>query len=68
MIKARTNKKAVTPAVRAAKPRVAASNVVEGDIACRAYFVYLARGGEHGHDVEDWLQSERDLQASASTA
>ena len=26
-----------------------------------AYALYLARGAEHGHDVEDWLQAEREL-------
>ena len=31
------------------------------DIAERAYALYLARGAEHGHDVEDWLQAEREL-------
>ena len=27
----------------------------------RAYEIYLARGGEPGHDLEDWLQAERAL-------
>ena len=35
--------------------------VTDADIARRAYDLYLARGGEPGHDVEDWLQAERDL-------
>ena len=30
-------------------------------IAARAYQRFLARGGEHGHDVEDWVASEREL-------
>ena len=30
-------------------------------IAARAYEHFLARGGEHGHDVEDWMASEREL-------
>ena len=29
----------------------------------RAYEVYLARGGAPGHEVEDWLQAERDLRS-----
>jgi DUF2934 family protein len=32
------------------------------DVARRAYDLYLARGREHGHDVQDWLQAERELQ------
>jgi hypothetical protein len=30
-------------------------------IAHRAYELFLARGSEHGHDQEDWLQAEREL-------
>jgi hypothetical protein len=30
-------------------------------VAQRAYEIYLQRGGEHGQDVDDWLQAERDL-------
>jgi DUF2934 family protein len=38
-----------------------AAEVTEHDIARRAYDLYLARDGEHGHHVEDWLQAEREL-------
>ena len=38
-----------------------AVNVTDIDIARRAYELYLARSGEHGHDVEDWLQAEQEL-------
>ena len=37
------------------------ANVTEDDIARRAYELYLARGCEDGHDVDDWLQAEREL-------
>ena len=30
-------------------------------IARRAYELYAQRGYQHGHDVEDWLQAEREL-------
>ena len=30
-------------------------------IAERAYFYFLERGGEHGHDIEDWLRAEREV-------
>lgn len=33
------------------------------EIAHRSYEIFLERGGVHGHDVEDWLQAERDLTA-----
>src|SRR5262249_35609558 len=31
-------------------------------IALRAYEIYISRGGEHGRDLEDWLQAESELQ------
>ena len=30
-------------------------------IANRAYELFLARGGEHGHALDDWLQAEQEL-------
>jgi hypothetical protein len=53
----RTRKTPVTATVSAAA------------IACRAYELFTARGGEHGHDLEDWLRAERELtgQAAPST-
>jgi Protein of unknown function (DUF2934) len=32
------------------------------EIAHRAYEFYLARGSEHGRDLDDWLRAERELQ------
>src|SRR5436190_3159688 len=32
-------------------------------IAARAFDHFVARGAEHGHDVEDWLLAERELAA-----
>ena len=31
------------------------------DIAKRSYEIYLARGAEPGHEVEDWLTAEAEL-------
>jgi hypothetical protein len=42
-------------------PTAARPSLTDRDIARRAYALYLARGCEHGHDVEDWLKAERDL-------
>jgi hypothetical protein len=39
--------------------------ITETEIARRAYDLYLARGREDGHDLEDWLQAERELNGSA---
>jgi hypothetical protein len=32
-------------------------------IARRAHEIYEARGGEHGKDMEDWLNAERQIDA-----
>jgi hypothetical protein len=35
-----------------------------GDVARRAYELFLARGAEHGLALQDWLEAERQLTAS----
>jgi hypothetical protein len=30
----------------------------------RAFEIYLARGGNHGHDLDDWLQATLELEGS----
>ena len=32
------------------------------EIEQRAYKLFLARGAGDGHDLEDWIQAERELQ------
>ena len=41
--------------------------VTDGDIARRAFELYCQRGRQDGHDVEHWLQAERDLRRPASS-
>ena len=36
-------------------------------VARRAYELFLARGGTHGRDLQDWLEAERQLRASPRT-
>ncbi len=31
------------------------------EIARRAFELFLARGGVHGHDLDDWFQAEREV-------
>jgi DUF2934 family protein len=38
------------------------------DVARRAFELYCERGGQDGYDVQDWLQAERELRQTASTA
>ena len=33
------------------------------EIAQEAYRRYLQRGGDHGHDFDDWLEAERELRS-----
>jgi hypothetical protein len=35
--------------------------MTDDEIARRAYELYQTRGREHGHDLDDWLQAERDF-------
>jgi Protein of unknown function (DUF2934) len=49
------------PAVqRGSRASVRRSPVAE-DIELRAYQIYLRRGATHGHDLDDWLQAERQM-------
>ena len=40
------------------------ANLPDHDIAQRAFELYCARGCQHGHDIDDWLQAERELRDS----
>ena len=40
--------------------------VSESEIAARAYEIFLNRGASHGHDLDDWLQAERELTFAVS--
>ena len=39
-------------------------NISEQRIRERAYEIYLARRGQDGHEVSDWLAAERELKES----
>ena len=46
---------------RAPKSSARKVAITTDDIARRAYELYLARGGEHGHAVDDWIQADCEL-------
>ena len=50
-----------TPTPSGARRRVQAAVISDEEIARRAYELFLARGREHGRDLDDWLRAERDL-------
>ena len=39
-----------------------------GAVAKRAYELYLERGGQHGADLDDWLEAERQLKPATSNS
>jgi len=48
--------------------RTAAETDREEQIRVRAYELYVARGGEDGHDVEDWLEAEAEISGRTERA
>jgi hypothetical protein len=68
MARAKTGATTAIAADRSSKsPRKRPADVRNHDIARRAYDLFVARGGKHGHDLEDWLQAERELQGALSS-
>ena len=60
----RTTKRTVSAVRETAAPAEPLDGVpTHQDIASRAYEVFLERGGEHGHDWDDWLSAERELRS-----
>ena len=49
-----------TPSFARPAPNTARGPTHE-QVARRAYELYLARGGQHGHHAADWAQAEREL-------
>jgi hypothetical protein len=39
------------------------ARISQDEIQRLAYHIYLSRGGEEGHELEDWLQAERELKS-----
>ena len=50
-----------TPAPEISRPITETTDELQTRISCRAYELYEQRGGEHGHDIEDWLLAELEL-------
>jgi hypothetical protein len=49
------------------QPDNAQGDVIDRErIASRAYEIYVARGGVHGRDMDDWLEAERELTTAGS--
>jgi hypothetical protein len=59
MPNAKTDASSATAADRAQKLVARPATPANADLAERACEHYLARGGEHGHDVDDWARGAR---------
>jgi hypothetical protein len=42
--------------------------LAESDIAQRAFELYCDRGRQDGHDVDDWLNAERELRDASNSS
>lgn len=42
------------------------NRIAHDEIERLAYHIYLSRGGQKGHELEDWLQAERELKSKRS--
>jgi hypothetical protein len=65
--KPKTDRRKTTKSL-AATPELTTPTISDAEIARRAFEVYCERGGQHGRDLEDWLQAERELRTRVSTA
>ncbi len=55
------------PARQSKKSNGAAEPFNDADaVARRAYEIYQRRGGNHGADLDDWLEAERELKPGPS--
>jgi len=43
------------------RPDTVLQPITEGAIRAYAYELYRHRGGQHGHDWDDWFRAEREL-------
>ena len=57
------NSEALDPGAEAQEQDRLRDSTHEEEIRRRAYEIYLERGEEPGHDLEHWLQAERELTA-----
>lgn len=46
------------------RERLPAEREVQEAVSLRAYEIYQSRGGEYGHDLDDWLQAENEVLAA----
>jgi DUF2934 family protein len=67
MSKSRRTKKAVaTTSTQTALTVVENHNEASTEaVAARAYQLYIERGCTHGHDLDDWIEAERQIKTES---
>jgi DUF2934 family protein len=63
---AKSTKKKTNNLLTMPTPASTVQSTAATDVASRAFELYCARGCQGGHDVEDWLQAERELHGTAT--
>jgi Protein of unknown function (DUF2934) len=56
----------VAAAAKPAKSNLRQMRASHDEIASLAHRFWTERGGQHGHDTEDWLRAELELRGKAS--
>jgi len=64
----KTNNVLAMPSVESPTAAAIGSGVTENDIARRAFELYCDRGRDDGHDLDDWLNAERELRDISSSS
>ena len=62
----RTAQKAPLLTMESNGARSAAKPFPHDEVARLAHRYWAERGGQHGHDVEDWFRAEQELRGKAS--
>lgn len=64
-----TTQKQIIVEVDRSQPEVRnAPDLSRDEIAKRAFEIHLSRGACHGHDLDDWLQAERELMQTSAAS
>ena len=64
----KTDNMLTMPSVESPTAAAIGSGVTENDIARRAFELYCDRGREGGHDLDDWLNAERELRDASNSS
>jgi hypothetical protein len=64
----RTDHAPTMPSLASPTTVAIAPMLAESDIAQRAFNLYCDRGRQDGHDVDDWLNAERELRDASNSS